>query len=430
MKRIYCLAILCCMTGALCGCGGGNGGGRGGYDDSHLLNLKIQNAEWIAIQDGEGAWSAVCEAAPCNVSAARQMSDAAGRYGVAVVCSQGNHDSIIITYYTLAESNKYELNCPPANQGTIDVRFLYSAANRYGDVCIHSNGAAFSMRTIFMNSSSLSMPNMYTSGPASIIATERDAAGLARRMYVENYYNIVEGTSFMKYIDFRTANAFDVNGPMYSYSVTGIDPSETVQTDVNYSPGSGCSAVLAHSYSPDNGTTVTSNYYTLPSDRESDGGKYSLGVYVSRSDGGSLSERYISRTITPGNISVSAPGIQSFPTTSPEVISNSPVLLKSQWNAYPNSNLKYYTIYYTQNINNYPYYIGRNYSFTISKNRVGIDGTYSVSMLDFSSFASWKSRWNMTRGAGASLINWGIFTSINQPDQYLRVGRIGGITLP
>lgn len=426
-QTLHVLAVLCFLSASLSGCGGGS---RGTVNNvSNTLSLFIQNAKWVAIQDGAQSWSIVCDNAPCNIDISKQINDIDGKYGVAVVCNLENQKLIYIDFSTLSESNNFKKYCQidETEPGKINGRIIFTAQNMSGDVSFCSNSIISSFQGITNDNASFSVSNIFDTGLLSIVASERDSMQ-TKRVYIEKNFNIIGGVATTKDIDFGNDNAFDLNGPQYDITITGLDPSEAVQTYVDYHLSEGCWASLSYSSTNPGGTVATSNYTTIPADRSSLGDKYELIIMANYFDGEKVSYRYMQKWINQGPIVESMTNAPMFALPSVDVLSTSPVLLKTQWNAYPNPYVNSYSLNFFQDkgvVNQHNYL---QYLVTVSKNRMGSNTSYSQSLPDFSTLASWNAEWNFIAPTEANPINWNVSTLIIRQELSILSGRSDSIT--
>ena len=121
--------------GSHSGGGGGTGGGAtdGGpdakpatlaittYRRAGLTPPALENPAWIAFQDGDGAWTAISGSAGLHQV---PITDAAGRWGVAVVCS----GVALVTQATLTESSAFDFACTEPETGATDQLTISFAA--------------------------------------------------------------------------------------------------------------------------------------------------------------------------------------------------------------------------------------------------------------------------------------------------------------
>ncbi len=91
-------------------CGGGNGGGG----TSPTIAVGIQNAEWVAYQDGaNGEWTTLSASDASGGSVPATAPD--GRYSLAFVCS-GTKPTVYVIHATRQELPQVEFTCPSTPQ--------------------------------------------------------------------------------------------------------------------------------------------------------------------------------------------------------------------------------------------------------------------------------------------------------------------------
>ncbi|MFN3690974.1 MAG: hypothetical protein ACK4UU_08640, partial [Fimbriimonadales bacterium] len=81
--------------------------------------MSIQNAQWVAFQDGaDGAWRTLAGAG--NFSGAPRVTAADGRYAVAYVCG-GEKPVVHVVHATLSELPQFSATCGGGAPGTVSV---------------------------------------------------------------------------------------------------------------------------------------------------------------------------------------------------------------------------------------------------------------------------------------------------------------------
>ncbi|MFN7016995.1 MAG: hypothetical protein ACK4P5_07530 [Fimbriimonadales bacterium] len=204
----------------LTGCGGG-GGGNGG--DSNLsgtpVQVNIQNAQWVAFQDGaNGAWQTLSGAG--SFSGAPRVTAADGRYSVAYVCG-GAKPTVRVVHTTLSESPQFSATCGGGASGTVSVSGSVQGLN--GGQALVAIGET---TTVSTGSYTLSVPT----GFHDVIAV-RLAGGVPNRIWLQRGRSFNNTTTYN--IDFNQADGtivrvLDVSSG--TVNITGIDTSanETV----------------------------------------------------------------------------------------------------------------------------------------------------------------------------------------------------------
>jgi len=171
-------------------CGGG--GGR----TSPTIAVGIQNAEWVAYQDGaNGEWTTLSASDASGGSVPATAPD--GRYSLAFVCS-GTKPTVYVIHATRQELPQVEFTCPSTPQTvSVDV----SVAGLNGGTAAVSIGNAAATLT---NTQQLPV----APGTHDVIAVRFTNNGIPNRVWVERNRSFTSNTTYT--IDFTQADSGSV----------------------------------------------------------------------------------------------------------------------------------------------------------------------------------------------------------------------------
>ena len=197
-------------------CGGG--GGR----TSPTIAVGIQNAEWVAYQDGaNGEWTTLSASDASGGSVPATAPD--GRYSLAFVCS-GTKPTVYVIHATRQELPQVEFTCPSTPQTvSVDV----SVAGLNGGTAAVSIGNAAATLT---NTQQLPV----APGTHDVIAVRFTNNDIPNRIWVERNRSFTSNTTYT--IDFTRADSgsvrvLDINAG--ELTVLGLSQSgETAVADV------------------------------------------------------------------------------------------------------------------------------------------------------------------------------------------------------
>lgn len=175
-----------------CGGGGGNGGGG----TSPTIAVGIQNAEWVAYQDGaNGEWTTLSESGAFGGSVPATAPD--GRYSLAFVCS-GTKPTVYVIHATRQELPQVEFTCSSAPQ-TVSVDVSVAGLNG-GTAAVSIGNAATTLN---------STQQLYVApGTHDVIAVRFTTNNIPNRVWVERNRSFTSNTTYT--IDFTQADSGSV----------------------------------------------------------------------------------------------------------------------------------------------------------------------------------------------------------------------------
>ena len=216
-NRLWSWAITSATVALLVSACGGGGGGT-----SPTIAVGIQNAEWVAYQDGaNGEWTTLSAS---DASGGRVPATAPdGRYSLAFVCS-GTKPTVYVIHATRQELPQVEFTCPSTPQTvSVDV----SVAGLNGGTAAVSIGNAAATLT---NTQQL----LVAPGTHDVIAVRFTNNDIPNRIWVERNRSFTSNTTYT--IDFTQADSgsvrvLDINAG--ALTVLGLSQSgETAVADV------------------------------------------------------------------------------------------------------------------------------------------------------------------------------------------------------
>lgn len=190
-NRLWSWAITSATVALLVSACGGGGGGT-----SPTIAVGIQNAEWVAYQDGaNGEWTTLSAS---DASGGRVPATAPdGRYSLAFVCS-GTKPTVYVIHATRQELPQVEFTCPSTPQTvSVDV----SVAGLNGGTAAVSIGNAAATLT---NTQQLPV----APGTHDVIAVRFTNNGIPNRVWVERNRSFTSNTTYT--IDFTRADSGSV----------------------------------------------------------------------------------------------------------------------------------------------------------------------------------------------------------------------------
>ncbi len=196
----------------LTGCGGGGGGNN--TLPGTPVQVNVQNAQWVAFQDGaNGAWQTLAGAG--NFSGAPRVTAPDGRYSVAFVCS-GPKPTVHVVHTTLGEAPQFNATCGGGVSGIAIVNGSVQGLN--GGQALVAIGES----TGLSSGNTYTIPNVRV-GIHDVIAV-RLASGVPNRVWLQRGRQFTASTTYN--IDFNQADGsivrvFDVSSG--TVSVSGID---------------------------------------------------------------------------------------------------------------------------------------------------------------------------------------------------------------
>ena len=176
--------------------GGGNGGGNGGGGTATTIAVGIQNAEWVAYQDGaNGEWTTLSESGAFGGSVPATAPD--GRYSLAFVCG-GTEPTVYVIHATRQELPQVEFTCPSAPQ-TVSVNVSVAGLDG-GTAAVSIGNAAATL------SNTQQLP--VVPGTHDVIAVRFTNNGIPNRVWVERNRSFTSNTTYA--IDFTQADSSSV----------------------------------------------------------------------------------------------------------------------------------------------------------------------------------------------------------------------------
>lgn len=188
MKYAWCITVCALLSIVwLAGCGGGGGSADTGGLGGTTLTLQVvddwgiypMNADWVAIQDGSGAWTKID---PTGVGQyAATITSADGRYGLAIAYANGAERNVHVYQATLSEASTLVIPLRSDAPGLSDVTMTTNITNGTvagnslfigSDVISAANGA----HPIFAGNS-LDLAFTFANGTKALV--ERDISATA-----------------------------------------------------------------------------------------------------------------------------------------------------------------------------------------------------------------------------------------------------------
>jgi hypothetical protein len=172
------------------------GGGNGGGGTSPTIAVGIQNAEWVAYQDGaNGEWTTLSASDASGGSVPATAPD--GRYSLAFVCS-GTKPTVYVIHATRQELPQVEFTCPSTPQ-TVSVDVSVAGLNG-GKAAVSIGNAAATLT----NTQQLSV----APGTHDVIAVRFTNNDIPNRVWVERNRSFTSNTTYT--IDFTQADSGSV----------------------------------------------------------------------------------------------------------------------------------------------------------------------------------------------------------------------------
>lgn len=283
------------------GNGGGNGGGgNGGGGTSPTIAVGIQNAEWVAYQDGaNGEWTTLSASDASGGSVPATAPD--GRYSLAFVCS-GTKPTVYVIHATRQELPQVEFTCPSTPQTvSVDV----SVAGLNGGTAAVSIGNAAATTT---NTQQLSV----APGTHDVIAVRFTNDRIPNRVWVERNRSFTSNTTYT--IDFTQADSgsvrvLDINAG--ALTVLGLSQSgESAVANVTLQSSSSSRLIIGLGTTLSSATPIA--YPIIPGNILEPNERFLLSV---RDNTGRRSVEQALTTL-PGQLTVDLPSLFTAPTFS------------------------------------------------------------------------------------------------------------------
>ena len=190
-NRLWSWAITSATVALLVSACGGGGGGT-----SPTIAVGIQNAEWVAYQDGaNGEWTTLSAS---DASGGRVPATAPdGRYSLAFVCS-GTKPTVYVIHATRQELPQVEFTCPSTPQ-TVSVDVSVAGLNG-GKAAVSIGNAAATLT----NTQQL----LVAPGAHDVIAVRFTNNDIPNRIWVERNRSFTSNTTYT--IDFTQADSGSV----------------------------------------------------------------------------------------------------------------------------------------------------------------------------------------------------------------------------
>ena len=190
-NRLWSWAITSATVALLVSACGGGGGGT-----SPTIAVGIQNAEWVAYQDGaNGEWTTLSASDASGGSVPATAPD--GRYSLAFVCS-GTKPTVYVIHATRQELPQVEFTCPSTPQ-TVSVDVSVAGLNG-GKAAVSIGNAA----AILTNTQQL----LVAPGTHDVIAVRFTNNDIPNRVWVERNCSFTSNTTYT--IDFTQADSGSV----------------------------------------------------------------------------------------------------------------------------------------------------------------------------------------------------------------------------
>jgi len=190
-NRLWSWAITSATVALLVSACGGGGGGT-----SPTIAVGIQNAEWVAYQDGaNGEWTTLSASDVSGGSVPATAPD--GRYSLAFVCS-GTKPTVYVIHATRQELPQVEFTCPSTPQ-TVSVDVSVAGLNG-GKAAVSIGNAAATLT----NTQQL----LVAPGTHDVIAVRFTNNDIPNRIWVERNRSFTSNTTYT--IDFTQADSGSV----------------------------------------------------------------------------------------------------------------------------------------------------------------------------------------------------------------------------
>ncbi|MCX7925724.1 MAG: hypothetical protein N2554_07940 [Fimbriimonadales bacterium] len=357
----------------LAGCGGGGGGGGDNNLPGTPVQVSIQNAQWVAFQDGSsGAWQTLSGAG--NFSGAPRVTAADGRYSIAYVCS-GAKPTVHVVHTTLAEAPQFNATCGGDVSSTVPVSGSVQGLNGAQALIAIGEATGVPVGNLY------NIPNVRV-GIHDVVAV-RLASGVPNRVWLQRGRQFTSATNYN--IDFNQADGsivrvFDVSSG--TMSVAGIDTgaNENVTAQVFLQSAVRGSIIGL-------GTTIldgaVARYPIIPSALLGTGESFRVKLVTSEARG--IEEV---ATTLPSSLSYTLPA----PFTSPSFSVNSTgeIVVDVAGFSYSESPVRGYLLELSGS--------GQpvRYQILISSSWLGNANTYSTPVL--STLSGWNAGWTLQRG--------------------------------
>lgn len=209
---------------------------------------------WVAEQDGAGAWTRLS-------SSSFTVTDSAGRYGLAWVCTLGSgQNEVEVAQATTSDTTSVTASCqanPAPAAG--DVSGLISGIPS-GGIAVISIGGQIKAVSTSGTQAGVNVQGVPT-GTQTIIAFGTDSSSALASVYVRRNVTVYGGTTLVSTVDLAdTTYATTIGLGTQTLSVTGAPSNETSGVATAYLTGGASANVLTLM-----STTPTVHYLTIPS---------------------------------------------------------------------------------------------------------------------------------------------------------------------
>ena len=183
--------ILALMIVMLSGCSDNFGGGGGGGGTLTLITTDADgngfyDATWVGVQDGNGGWTAMTSSGTGQYSA--NITDANGRYGVAIIYDDGGEAYVRIIQGTLAEMPAIVYPLPGvdaewAQTVTVSGNLYHSFGSSYGLISIGkaSSGTGTQQYNYFLTAEA--------GNPLDVVGMQTDYQYNPTNIYLDRAFN-------------------------------------------------------------------------------------------------------------------------------------------------------------------------------------------------------------------------------------------------
>ena len=338
---------------------------------------------WLAVQDGNGAWSRVQPNVGTNTY---NFTVASGRAGIATVDTVGAGFDVGVLYATTAELNGFGSGFNVLNAcGGKTVTGSVSGVSATQLAIITLGYSSASAGSILGNTFTL---RNVADGAQDLVATRTDAASFTTdRVIIRRALNVANNGS-IPVLDFGSAEAFaPVNATV---SVTGLAANDTASLASLFYGVRGSSFALIGSVSEYTSAMASRPIAALPAAQLQTNEIQQVSATVSRDNTASRNAGIFFRT--PSTLAIALGPALGAPTvartaTVPYVRPRFQLAAQSEYNRYLSGQ-------FTQ--------ASRNRAFTFSMSGAYAAGAWDVTMPDFSGVTGWQNSWGLIDGTPLS----------------------------
>lgn len=254
--------------------------------------------QFVAYQDGDGAWA---ELEPADGAYRFEVTDAAGRYGVALVCYhpddvfEPNLEPIVL-HATIDELSTLTLPCIEAlydDPDQVDGTLLTGRVVNVDPVVhgsLNVSAGRWGHDTTALQNYEFSVGFMYD-GVFDVIAAVRDEGYAVSRLAIEHDVEVTGGGTAM--VDWGTSHEVET----FDLTIHGITPGDTIELDAHLRTKNDTWAGFTYDVATVNTSTLATNYSAAPQAVLAPGDLHSLWIGAEDAD---RQMRMVARHFTAG----------------------------------------------------------------------------------------------------------------------------------